>query len=133
MTSLVIPLTWPSADLSPNARVHPLARHRAAKKAKEEAWGWTVAAMSPLGIRRGTWGGPIKVQYVFHPLQDRGRDDDNFTARMKAARDGIALALGVDDKHFALQHVIWGDRRDGTVDVILTPATVEIQHKGTIE
>jgi hypothetical protein len=52
---------------------------------------------------------------------------------MKSARDGIALALGIDDKAFVQHPVIWGARRDGTVDVHLVPASVVIPVKGRIE
>jgi hypothetical protein len=92
----------------------------------------TKAAMGPLGIAYGSWRGPVSVQYTFNPRVDRGRDDDNAVARMKAARDGIALALGIDDKHFTTQPVIWGDKRDGTVIVTLTPAAVAIPLRGQI-
>jgi hypothetical protein len=120
--SITITLSWPSADLSQNARVHPMAKARAVKRAKNDAWALTRALMGPLRVMRGTWRGPVTVQYTFHGLQIRGRDDDNFIGRMKSARDGIALALGVDDCGFVTMPVIWGDKRNGTVEVRLTPA-----------
>jgi hypothetical protein len=128
----MVTISWPDAALSPNARAHPLQRARVARKAKHEAWGLTVALMGALGVRRGTWGGPIRVTYTFHARQERGRDDDNFVARMKSARDGIAAALGVNDKSFALQPVQWGGRKDGTVDVHLVPETVDLTVRGVI-
>lgn len=133
MTSLTIELPWPSADLSPNSRVHPMALHRAKKKAKNEAWGLTKALMGPLGIAFGTWREPITVQYVFHPAIDRARDDDNFASRMKAARDGIALALGVDDSGFTQMPPVFAEKRKpACVVVTLTPAAVEIPMRGQI-
>ena len=45
-----------------------------------------------------------------HPAVERGRDDDNLVNACKAHRDGIASALGMDDKLFDLQPVIWGDK-----------------------
>lgn len=36
----------------------------------------------------------------FYPPDRRHRDDDNLIASFKAGRDGIALALGIDDKRF---------------------------------
>lgn len=132
MSSLTLTLSWPSADLSPNARVSPLARARAAKRAKNEAWGLTKALMGSLRIVHGAWRGPVEVFYIFHALQERGRDDDNFIARMKPSRDGIALALGMDDKRFVTQPAVWGTRRDGTVDVILKPAEVALPVRGGI-
>lgn len=123
--SLTLTLPWPSADLSPNARVHHMARARAVKKARDYAWGMTKAAMGPLGINHGTWAGPITVQYTFHPEMDRDRDDDNFAARMKSARDGIARALGVNDSGFTQLPVVFGPKaKPACVVVTITPAEV---------
>ena len=121
---LTVTLPWPVADLSPNARVHWSARARAAKKAKNEAWGLTKALMGPLGIFTGMTAGKLHITYTFHPEINRARDDDNFAARMKPGRDGIALALGVDDVSFIMQPVQWGGRKDMTVDVTLTQVVV---------
>ena len=131
--SITLTLDWPSADLSPNARVHPLALHRAKKKAKNAAWFLTKAAMGPRGIVYGSWRGPITVQYTFHPSMDRDRDDDNFASRMKASRDGIALALGVNDSGFTQLPVVFGPKRKPAyVVVTLTPAAVALPVKGKI-
>jgi hypothetical protein len=130
---LTIPLPWPSDALSPNGRVHHFTRARAAKSAKTYAHGMTLAAMGPLGIIKGTWRGPVTVQYTFHPSIDRARDDDNFIARMKAARDGAALALGIDDRHFTTLPAIFGAKaRPAFVEMTLTPATVDVSIKGPI-
>jgi crossover junction endodeoxyribonuclease RusA len=134
MTSLTLTLPWPSADLSPNARVHHFARHRAAKSAKNYAFNLAFSLMVPLNIRKGTWRGPVGVQYTFHPQIDRGRDDDNFIARMKAYRDGVALALGMDDVSFRTEPVIWGEqRKPACVVMTLTPDAVAIPLRGRLE
>lgn len=130
MDSLTLELPWPSADLSPNSR-NKWAGIRARKAAKNYAWGMAKAAMGPLGIRFGSWVGPISVQYTFHPEMDRKRDDDNFAARMKAARDGIALALGVDDCGFITQPVVFGAKRSpACVVVTLKAAAVKVEMRG---
>lgn len=129
---LTITLPWPSADLSPNGGVARWPAILATKKAREYAWGLALSLMKPSGIQRGTWRGPVRVQYTFHAKHDRDRDDDNFIRRMKPARDGIAKALGMDDASFALEPVIWGNRGDNTVDVTLTPATVILPVRGGI-
>ena len=100
---------WPSADLSPNARVHWAQRSRAVKKARDYGWGMTLAAMPALGIQRASWGFPITAEYTFHPEIDRKRDDDGLIGRMKSYRDGIARALGVDDSRFSAE-VVRGER-----------------------
>jgi crossover junction endodeoxyribonuclease RusA len=131
MLTLVLP--WPSQSLSPNARVHHFTRARAAKSAKTYAHGMTLAAMPALGIIKGTWRGPIDVQLTFHPSIERARDDDNFVARMKPYRDGAALALGIDDKHFRTQPVIFGAKANPPcVEMTLTPASVDVPIRGQI-
>ncbi len=133
MQSITLSLPWPDAALSPNARVHHMARARAVKKAREYAWGMTKAAMGPLGIVYGAWVGPITVQYTFHPEIDRDRDDDNFAARMKASRDGIARALGVNDSGFTQLPVIFGAKaKPACVVVTVAPALVSVPMKGQI-
>lgn len=110
-----------------------MALHRARKKAKNEAWGLTKALMPALGIKVGSWVGPITVQYTFHPDMDRDRDDDNFAARLKSARDGIARALGVDDSGFTQLPVIFGTKaKPACVVVTLTPAAVVLPVRGVI-
>jgi len=133
MTSLTLTLPWPSADLSMNARVHHFTRARAVKSAKNYAFNMALSLMGPLGIRKGTWRGPIAVQYTFHPSIDRARDDDNFAARMKSARDGVALALGVDDVSFVMQPVVFGKkRRPSCVVMTLIPASVDVPFRGDV-
>ncbi len=128
-----IELPWPSADLSPNARMNAFAHASAKKKAKNAAWGLTKAVMGPLGIVAGSFVGPIRITYTFHPAMTRARDDDNFASRMKAGRDGIALALGVDDKHFTQQPVIFAEVTDRPrVMVMVEPAEIKIPLRGVI-
>lgn len=128
-----IELPWPSADLSPNARIHYMRHARAKKAAKNHAWGWTKAAMGPLGIATGSFVGPVDVRIVFHPESNRGRDLDNMQARMKAALDGIALALGVNDTHFRPVSEIGEKRKPGCVVVTLTPAAVAVPVRGVVK
>ena len=129
--TLILP--WPSADISPNGRVHHFTRARAVKSAKNYAFNMALSLMGPLGIRKGTWRGPIAVQYTFHPSTDRARDDDNFAARMKSARDGVALALGVDDKLFTMQPVVFGAKKSpACVVMTLTPASVDVPFRGDV-
>lgn len=133
MTSLTLTLPWPSADLSPNARIHRMEHYRAKKAAKNAAWGFTTALLKPIGITRGSWTGPIAVHTVFHPPAGYRYDEDGLVSRMKAPWDGIALALGVDDHTFRHTH----ERAEpfpplGKVLVTLTPAAVDIPLLGRI-
>jgi hypothetical protein len=62
--ALLIEVSWPAKELSPNARVHPMVKHRYAKAAKK-----------------------------FH-------------------FDGIAEALGINDKRFESPIVKWADKTE---------------------
>ncbi len=113
-----IALSWPDPALSPNARsrtYHKKARY--AKLARADA-GWaTKAAKVPPAPPEG----PIALRIVWHPPTRRKIDDDNMVARFKAARDGIADALGVDDNRFAPTYE-WGEPVKGG-KVIVTIAS----------
>lgn len=102
MKTAEIILPWPHKNLSPNARVHwrPLAE--AKKKAKEAAF--YIARADLPKIEAET----LKVRYSFHPPQNRSYDTDNLVSRMKAAQDGIALAIGIDDSKFDLEKPVRG-------------------------
>jgi hypothetical protein len=67
----------------------------------------------------------ISVTYTFYPPNVRVRDDDNFVASMKGARDGIALALDVDDSIFVTQPVEWGEVEKGRGRVVVTLEEME--------
>jgi len=98
----------PPRELSPNARVHWRVRSKHTKAYRETASLATVVAGRVLfdGDR------PIKVNVTY--AWEKGRrvvDDDNGWAMMKAGRDGIADALGVNDKAF----------RSGSVEQVRDP------------
>jgi hypothetical protein len=132
MNSLTVVLPWPSVDLSPNSR-NKWAMIRAKKAAKNYALTYTKSLMGPLRIVPGSWLGPVTIQYTFHPAMNRARDDDNFANRMKAARDGIAEALGINDTKFVQMPVVFAGLRDpACVVVTLTPAAVALPVRGVI-
>lgn len=90
-------LPWPPKELSPNARVHWAAKSKAAKAYRHACRVLFMAA----GIKAPP--GKIVLTLEFVPPTRHSMDDDNLIARFKAGRDGIADALGVDDKHFTTQ------------------------------
>lgn len=99
VASISIELPWPAEALSPNGRVHFMKKHSAAKKAKEDAF-WATR----MEIRDWPDDGPIPMTITVHPRpMTRNLDDDNFIARCKAYRDGIAQALDINDNRFVVQ------------------------------
>jgi crossover junction endodeoxyribonuclease RusA len=73
------------------------------------------------GLRKGsvTWEGDIHVWIDFYPPDRRARDDDNLIAAFKSGRDGLADALGVDDKRFRIHPYVMA-QVGGMVKVRLT-------------
>ena len=88
--------------------------------------------MARAGIITGAMSGPIVVSMMFHPKQNRQRDLDNCQAMMKAALDGIAQALGVNDSMFRPVSMIGGKMPVACVVVSLTPALQSIPVIGKI-
>lgn len=106
MEKLVVILPWPDKRLSPNARVHHLTLWRVKKKAKGDATMATWATMGgkpPFPFGKPTVPVQYRVSIVAIPKTNRRRDEDNLQASLKAALDGIAQALGVDDHHFHIE------------------------------
>lgn len=94
---MTILLPWPNKVLSPNARVHYMVKSKAAKAARKAAHLCTLASKAKVD-----WEGEIHLWITFCPPDRRARDDDNLIASFKNYRDGIADALGIDDKRFRM-------------------------------
>lgn len=114
-------LPWPPKELSPNARVHWAAKNRAVKLYRENCVWLTKAA----GLRVD-WGGIVHAFITFYPPDRRHRDDDNLVAAFKSGRDGVAQALGIDDKRFRI-HPFLSDEvvKGGAVRVRLSKEITE--------
>lgn len=97
--SMHIDLPWPDKDLSPNARKHWRVVAKAKKSYRHACWALTYAARPRIG-----WVGPVHLWIEFIPPDRRLRDDDNMIASFKSGRDGIADALGIDDRRFRTYH-----------------------------
>ena len=85
-----------------------MAKWRAGDAAKREAY-WATCYVKAPGFKL-TKGERFKLTIEAHPAVERERDDDNLIAACKPLRDGIASALGIDDKLFDLQPVAWGEK-----------------------
>lgn len=97
---------WPIPRLWPNSRDHRMQVWRAQQAATREAY-WATNLVKPRNWKPN--GERFKLTIRAHPSVRRERDDDNLIAAAKSLRDGIAHALGVDDKLFDIQPVQWGD------------------------
>ncbi len=95
---MIIELSYPDKDLMPNRKN---GKHWAStvsiKKSKlEEAYFVTLTRFKPKIILTGL----IPLTIVFMQSDKRSRDLDGLLSASKSALDGIAKALGVDDKQF---------------------------------
>lgn len=109
-------LPWPSRTLHPNSRPHWAAKAKAVKKARADA-AWLT--WNHVG-RNMPWQ-RVGVSVTFLPPDKRRRDLDGMIASHKAAQDGIADALGIDDSKFACSYRIGEPVKGGAVRVEITP------------
>jgi crossover junction endodeoxyribonuclease RusA len=104
-----IALPWPAKPLQSNARCHWGEKSRATREARRAAaWAATVAKV-------GCWPkATILIEY--YPPSRRG-DPQNVPASFKAYLDGIADAMGCDDKAFRVDFpsVFAGTKKGGEV------------------
>ena len=97
---LILSLPLPDRAVSPNAqrgnsRISAVIKSARIKAHRYRAWAGTksaVAARTPTPAFAG-------YSLAFHWPTAAYRDDDNADASCKAYRDGIASALGMDDRH----------------------------------
>jgi crossover junction endodeoxyribonuclease RusA len=94
----MIYLSFPPAILSPNARPHWRRLAEAKKSYRMECF---IEAKRQ-GVKKIQPRCPIAISLTFYPPDKRARDQDNMFAAMKSGLDGIADALGVDDRNFQL-------------------------------
>lgn len=117
-----IVLPWPDRRLSPNARVHWRVKHAVKAPAREAGKYATYEAVAG-GMReaRAAFAGdqPIPVTITFYPPDKRLRDDDNMIGSLKSFRDGIAEALGVNDRRFRPTYQFAEPQKPGRIEVTL--------------
>lgn len=92
-----ITLPWPDKKLRSNARVTWQEKAPLTKAARNLAWAVSMTAPRLLNVKSAT----IFVEY--YPPTKRG-DIHNVPASLKAYIDGIADALGCDDKAFRVDY-----------------------------
>lgn len=114
-----IVLPWPDARLNPNSRTHWRELARVKAGAREDARIVTFGAMQRHFATQADFAGAEPISYIvaFYPPDNRHRDDDNMIGSFKASRDGIAEALGVNDRRFAPHYFFRPPEKPGRVEV----------------
>lgn len=116
---LVIQLGWPAKELSPNhrSRSHWPKTNAKAKALDESFWTTRQAMGATLGpqVTKLEHDGvaDVVLRQVAHPPDRRERDKDNVYDSLKAHRDGIAKAIGINDKYFKPLAVEWAEPLPG--------------------
>lgn len=116
---MIVTLPWPDRRLSPNARLHWRAKLGPKQDAKRIAAYLTIVAEGFPMVRHAMKcsDDPIAVTITFYPPDKRHRDDDNMIGAFKSWRDGIADALGVNDRRFRPQYCFQDACKPGRVEV----------------
>lgn len=121
MSALTFTLPFPDKALWPNGRAHWGAKSRAVKSHRADAW----AAAKAAGLKAGPYS-RVSIAITVHPKTRHPIDRDNCVSASKAALDGIADALGVDDRHFDTPSVSFGEPiKGGLFEITVTPHTRE--------
>ena len=109
-------LPWPPKVLSPNARSHWRVKSKAAKAYRYSCF------MGAKLVGLSAPAGRLLLVIEFLPPNRARRDDDNLIAAFKSGRDGLADALGIDDRLFVTQCRLGDEvRAGGAVRVTLKP------------
>jgi len=119
MNKLTILLSLPPKALSPNARVHYMARAKSAKLYREAGAWEAVSAMRRAKIRPPK-AKKATVRYTAVHKVRRRRDHDNLIASMKPALDGLVdSGLLEDDSGVTMLPVVWetGEQTGIRIDV----------------
>lgn len=127
MTQKTITLPWPDSALSSNARVNRFARARAVKNARNMAW--AVAMETP----RIKCMPDAHLFIEYYPKHYRF-DIHNVPASLKAYIDGIADAMGCDDKKFNVDYPsVWAGKSDpGKVVFRVVPRIASVPLVGVV-
>ncbi len=97
---LIVELPYPDPKLSPNRKngTHWGATKKVKDKARNDAFLMATQAMAGFKFADATL---LSVSIMYIQKDKRHRDLDNLLAASKPMLDGIAKAIGVDDKIFA--------------------------------
>lgn len=103
--SVSFELPFPAKILWPNGRGHWAAKARAVKTARQSAWAAALAA----GVKSLPVDGGFSIAVTVYPKTRNLIDADNAVASLKASLDGLADALGVDDRTFETPTISFGE------------------------
>lgn len=96
MIALTIPLRTVS-EANRASSEHWRVRHKRAKSQRETARAFTLIQVGHLGTIYRKWPA-VTLTVTLTRISPRVLDDDNLASSQKHVRDGVADALGIDDR-----------------------------------
>lgn len=120
MSAVSFALPFPAKILWPNGRGHWGEKSRAVKSHRASAWALALAA----GVTKADPEARVSLAVRVHPKTRNAIDRDNCVASMKSYIDGMADALGVDDRLFDTPSIAFAEPIKGgqmTVTLTYTP------------
>lgn len=119
--SVSFTLPFPDKLLWPNGRTRRyMAKHRVLKSHR----GWAKIAAQAAGVKNLPRGHSYSIAITVHPKTKHPIDRDNAVSSAKAYLDGIADAMGVDDRHFDTPTIAFAEPVKGglmTIALSVTP------------
>ena len=115
LAGISLTLPWPSKHLHSNARAHWSAKAAVTAQAR----GWALLVARAAGI--GKWP-EARIEPIYYPPNRRG-NPHNVAAALKPYLDGIADAMGYDDRGFRVTYpeAFAGTRKSADVVFHITP------------
>ena len=117
---LIVKLPFPEPELFPNRKngSHWGKTNSVKESQKSAGFYMTTKALAKAGPQE--WPEHIPLSLVYAMPDKRHRDADNMLAASKALIDGMAMALGVDDKRFRPILVDWvhGDKQGALIAAV---------------
>lgn len=117
MSAVSFSLPFPDKPLWPNGRAHWGAKSRAVKQHR----GWAFVAAKAAGVTKADPTARVSIAIIVQPKTANRPDRDNCVASAKSYLDGIADALGVDDRNFDTPSITFAEPiKGGQMTVSLT-------------
>jgi len=115
--TVTLQLPFPAKALWPNGRAHWAEKARAVKKHR----GWAYFSACAPDVPKADPESRVAIAVTVHPKTRNLIDRDNCIASLKSYLDGIADALGVDDRTFDAPTITFADPvKGGLMTVCLT-------------
>lgn len=113
-----ITLPWFDKGLSPNARIHWAQKAKLTKQARYEGW-LAVIEAGYSAVSLDGYTGKLHLWISYYAKTRNYPDVDNCLSGSKAYLDGIAQALGVNDRRF-IPHPTVMDETGGKIVIKIT-------------